>query len=62
MNSVIHAATILQIIPRLDTGGAELATVEITQAVVQAGGRAFVMSEGGRMAGDIERAGGEIVP
>jgi len=62
MNSVIHAATILQIIPRLDTGGAELATVEIAQAIVRAGGRAFVMSEGGRMAGDIERAGGEIVP
>ena len=62
MNSVIHAATILQIIPRLDTGGAELATVEITQAIVRAGGRAFVMSEGGRMAGDIERAGGENVP
>jgi len=62
MNPVIHAATILQIIPRLETGGAELATVEITQAVVRAGGRAFVMSEGWRMAHDIERAGGENVP
>lgn len=62
MNAVIHAATILQIIPRLETGGAELATVEITQAVVQAGGRVFVMSEGGRMASDVTRAGGVIVP
>ena len=61
MNSVIHAATVLQIIPRLDTGGAELATVEITEAVVRAGGRVFVFSEGGRMAGDIERAGGKLV-
>lgn len=61
MNSVIHAATVLQIIPRLDTGGAELATVEITEAVVRAGGRAFVFSEGGRMAGDIERAGGKLI-
>jgi glycosyltransferase involved in cell wall biosynthesis len=58
MNSVIHAATVLQIIPRLDTGGAELATVEITEAVIRAGGRAFVLSEGGRMVEDVERAGG----
>ena len=31
--------TILQIIPRLDTGGAELSAVEIAQAVVRAGGQ-----------------------
>lgn len=61
MNSIIHAATVLQIIPRLDTGGAELATVEIAEAVVRAGGRAFVFSEGGRMAADIERVGGKLI-
>ena len=53
--------TILQIIPRLDTGGAELATIEITQAVIAAGGRAIVATEGGRMARRITDAGGEIV-
>ena len=53
--------TILQIIPRLDTGGAELATIEITQAVIAAGGRAIVVTEGGRMARRITDAGGEIV-
>lgn len=62
MNSPIHAATILQIIPRLDTGGAELATLEITEAVVRAGGRAFVLSEGGRLADDIKQAGGQLIP
>jgi glycosyltransferase involved in cell wall biosynthesis len=61
MNSVIHAATVLQIIPRLDTGGAELATIEITEAVVRAGGRAFVFSEGGRMVGDVEAVGGKLI-
>lgn len=61
MNSIIHAATVLQVIPRLDTGGAELATVEITEAVVRVGGRAFVFSEGGRMAGDIKRVGGKLI-
>ena len=53
--------TILQIIPRLDTGGAELATIEITDAVVSAGGRAIVVTEGGRMADRVTQAGGEIV-
>jgi glycosyltransferase involved in cell wall biosynthesis len=62
MDKVIHAATIAQIIPRLDTGGAELATLEMTEAVVRAGGRAFVLSEGGRLADEIERAGGRLVP
>lgn len=53
--------TILQIIPRLDTGGAELSTIEITEAVVRAGGRAIVLSEGGRMSGRIAAAGGTLV-
>ena len=52
--------TILQIIPRLDTGGAEMATVEITEAVVAAGGRALVISAGGRLAERITAAGGEL--
>lgn len=54
--------TILQIIPRLDAGGAELSTVEIAAAVVQAGGRALVLTEGGRLAANITAAGGEVVP
>lgn len=54
--------TILQIIPELDTGGAELSTVEIADAIVRAGGRALVLSEGGRLASRIAAAGGEFVP
>lgn len=53
--------TILQIIPELDTGGAELSTIEIAAAVVRAGGRAIVLSEGGRMADRITASGGELV-
>ncbi len=53
--------TILQVIPRLDTGGAELATLEITEALVAAGARALVVSEGGRLAGEIARLGGELI-
>lgn len=54
--------TILQIIPELDTGGAELSTVEIADAVVRAGGRALVLSEGGRLAPRVAASGGEFVP
>ena len=53
--------TILQIIPELDTGGAELSTIEIAQAIVQAGGRALVMSEGGRLASSLADVGGELI-
>lgn len=53
--------TILQIIPNLDTGGAERTSVEIADAIVTAGGRALVLAEGGRLVADIERVGGEFV-
>jgi len=39
----------------------ERGTVEITQAIVAAGGTALVASEGGRLVGAIERAGGRHV-
>ncbi len=53
--------TILQIIPRLDTGGAELSAIEINEAVVRGGGRSLVVTEGGRMAYRIAADGGELV-
>ena len=54
--------TILQIIPRLEAGGAEVTTVEVTEAIVKSGGRALVLSEGGRLQARIADAGGEFVP
>jgi glycosyltransferase involved in cell wall biosynthesis len=56
-----HRPTILQIIPRLDTGGAERTTIEMTQAITAAGGRALVVTEGGRMVPQVTEAGGEII-
>jgi glycosyltransferase involved in cell wall biosynthesis len=57
-----HRPTILQIVPRLDAGGAELSVVEIAGAIARAGGRALVLAEPGRLAADVAAAGGEIVP
>lgn len=53
--------TILQIVPELDTGGAELSAVEIAGAIVRAGGRAIVLTQGGRLADRVTEAGGELV-
>jgi glycosyltransferase involved in cell wall biosynthesis len=54
--------TILQIVPQLDAGGAELSAVEIAEAIVRAGGRALVLSEpGGRLAPRVTAGGGEVI-
>ena len=53
---------ILQIVPRLDTGGAERATIEIAAALAQAGLVPLVASQGGRMVAQLEAAGGEWIP
>ena len=53
--------TILQVVPRLDAGGSELATVEITEALARAGASSLVATEGGRLARAITQAGGEVI-
>jgi glycosyltransferase involved in cell wall biosynthesis len=53
--------TILQVVPRLDTGGSEQATVEITEALTRAGASALVATAGGRMTAAVTRAGGEVI-
>ena len=51
--------TILQIIPNLGAGGAEQACVDVAAALAARGGRALVMSAGGRRVAEVERVGGE---
>lgn len=53
--------TILQVIPAMDAGGAERTTLEMTRAIVRAGGRALVATSGGRMTGAVEAAGGRVL-
>lgn len=52
---------LLQVIPQLEAGGAERTTLEVAQAVVAAGGRALVASEGGRLEAELAAVGGELV-
>jgi glycosyltransferase involved in cell wall biosynthesis len=52
---------VLQVLPSLVTGGVERGTVEITQAIVEAGGVALVASAGGPMVHSVQRAGGRHI-
>ncbi len=57
----LQGHTILQVIPDLSAGGAERTTVEMADAIHRAGGRAMVVSEGGRLEPALARAGGELI-
>ena len=46
--------------PRLGVGGVERGTLEITEAITKAGGRALIASSGGQLEFRLSRAGGEI--
>ncbi|MDX1923068.1 MAG: glycosyltransferase family 4 protein [Alphaproteobacteria bacterium] len=53
----LEGKTILQIVPSLDVGGPERSTLDVAAAIVRAGGRAFVISAGGRMVDELEKSG-----
>jgi glycosyltransferase involved in cell wall biosynthesis len=61
-SGALAGRTILQIIPRLDAGGAERTTIDVAAALVQAGARALVASEGGRLAAELQAVGGVLAP
>jgi glycosyltransferase involved in cell wall biosynthesis len=52
--------TLLQVVPELETGGAEQTTIDVARAVIEAGGRAFVATRGGRMVARLEADGGRL--
>ena len=55
------APVILQIVPALDTGGAERTTIDIARALREAGWTALVATRGGRLAPELAEAGGELI-
>lgn len=54
--------TVLQIIPQLDAGGAERTTIDVAAALIDAGARALVASEGGRLVPELQAKGGLWIP
>ena len=62
MNDVsLRGKAVLQIIPALNSGGAERTTLDIAEALVQVGACALVASEGGRLVGELEAKGGAFI-
>ena len=53
--------TVLQVIPRMRAGGAELGCLQIAEALVKAGHRALVASEGGQLVDSLLAAGAEHI-
>lgn len=53
--------TILQVIPDLNSGGAERTAVDVARAVIEAGGSALVVSQGGQMVAELAAAGAEHI-
>ena len=47
--------TVIQTLPALDAGGVERGTLEIARALVAAGHRSIVISNGGRLVKQLER-------
>ena len=65
MSSIVAPAkllTVVQLIPALNSGGAERSVLEIARALVQAGHRSVVISAGGRLVAQLQAEGSEHVP
>ena len=61
MTSSDKIPVILQILPRLETGGVERGTTEIAAALTKAGWHSVVVSGGGRLVHKLERGGTEHI-
>lgn len=52
--------TLLQVIPELETGGAEQSAIDVAEAVVRGGGQCLVATRGGRMTTRLIADGGRL--
>jgi len=57
-----EGVAILQIIPNMESGGAEKSVIEIASALTRIGARALLASGPGRLIGEFQALGGEWVP
>ena len=56
--SLLNHKRILQVVPSLTQGGVEKGSLEIAEAIIAAGGKAFIASSGGPMVSELEHLGG----
>ncbi|WFE90180.1 glycosyltransferase family 4 protein [Roseibium porphyridii] len=55
------ASTVLQVIPDLNSGGAERTTLDVARAIVEDGAQALVVSQGGQLVPELESFGAEHI-
>ena len=60
--SPLAGRTVLQIVPALDTGGAERTAVDTAAVLAEAGARPLVVGEGGRLVSELQARGGIWLP
>lgn len=58
----LNGRTVLQVVPDLQSGGAERTTIDIAEALAGAGTRSLVASQGGRMVSELQAKGGIWLP
>ncbi len=61
MRQLPPATTVLQVIPDLNSGGAERTTLDVARAIAEAGGTALVVSQGGQLVPELEAGGAEHI-
>ncbi len=61
-NAPLAGRTILQIVPPIDSGGDERATLAVTAALAEAGVRALVATDPGELASELQAVGGVHLP
>jgi glycosyltransferase involved in cell wall biosynthesis len=55
------SASVLQVVPELDTGGVEQTVVDISEAIIAAGGRSIVATKGGRLEERLLKKGATVI-
>ncbi|HET9818724.1 MAG TPA: glycosyltransferase, partial [Rhodanobacteraceae bacterium] len=55
----VRRLTVVQLLPALESGGAERSTLEVARALVAAGHRSVVISSGGRLVERLQAEGSE---
>jgi glycosyltransferase involved in cell wall biosynthesis len=58
-NFQLRPPIIMQILPALSSGGVERGTIDLAEAIVEAGGRSIVVSAGGQMLSELKRTGSD---
>ena len=61
MPKVTFPASVLQVVPELDTGGVEQTVVDISEAIIAAGGRSIVATKGGRLEERLLKKGATVI-